>query len=665
MGSTDAGAFLRELLAVHLAPEPTLTVSQWADKHAVLPAVASAERGRYRVERIPFMRAILDDLSVSSPVREIAVIKGTQLGFSTAGLVWMGYVIDQVPAPMMIVQPTVDTAKLYSQQRVTPMILDTPTLAGKVSEPRSRDAVNTTFVKEFDGGILRLTGANSGTGLRSMPARYVHRDEIDEYPDDVDGQGDPLQIIAARTDTFALTKKIFDTSTPTIRNLSKIERRFLQGDQRYYHVPCPHCGHRQRLVWANLRWPSGRPEEAAYACESCGAMIEEHQKTAMLAAGEWVASNPAAPAWMRSYHLSSLYSPVGWVAWAQLAQEWEAAQLEKNRGNIQPLKAFVNTRLAETWAEEVEETTSGELAARAERYPIRQVPVGGLVLVAGVDVQDNRFAILVWAIGRGEEMWVVDHVELTANPADERDWEKLAAYLTTTFEHAAGGKMAIEAAAVDTGGHFTHQAYAFCRLHARRKVLAVRGETRQGMPVKGRSSMQDVNWRGKVLKHGVKLWHVGTDTAKDLFYGRLKVTQEGPGRVHFPQGLALDFYDQLTAEVRVLQKTAQGEQHRWVKRRARNEALDCTVYAIFAAHVLDLHRYTEAMWARLEALVNPRVADLFAAPAPAGEEAPVEPRAVAASVGIDAPGAEPDILGMIARFRRDRASAGIVAGRRK
>jgi phage terminase large subunit GpA-like protein len=239
-------------------------------------------------------------------------------------------------------------------------------------------------------------------------------------------------------------------------------------------------------------------------------------------------------------------------------------------------------------------------------------------------------------------MWTVDHVELGANPADERDWDKLDAYLQTKFEHAAGGKLGVEAAAVDTGGHFTHQAYLFCRQRAQRRVLAVRGETRHGMPVKGRSATVEINFRGKVLKHGVRLWHVGTDTAKDLIHGRLKVAQPGPGRVHFSRELGADFYDQITAEVRVLQKTAQGEQHRWVKRRARNEALDCMVYAIFAAHMLDLHRYTESMWARLEAAVQPPTRDLFqplasaAMPTPAPEpETPtdVDPgsRAVAGS----------------------------------
>jgi phage terminase large subunit GpA-like protein len=238
-----------------------------------------------------------------------------------------------------------------------------------------------------------------------------------------------------------------------------------------------------------------------------------------------------------------------------------------------------------------------------------------LILTAGVDVQSNRFEVVVWAIGRGEESWVVDYHVIDANPADEREWEeKLDPYLQQRFAHAGGQALAIEATAIDTGGHFTHQAYNFCRLRARRRIYAVKGDSRQGQQVKGRSSLQDVNFKGSILKRGVRLWMVGTDTAKDLIYGRLQVTLPGPGYIHFSNGLSTEFYEQLTAEVRVLQKTASGEQYRWVKRQQRNEVLDCSVYALFAAHTLDLHRYTDRMWSKLESAVCPPTADMFALP---------------------------------------------------
>jgi phage terminase large subunit GpA-like protein len=124
------------------------------------------------------------------------------------------------------------------------------------------------------------------------------------------------------------------------------------------------------------------------------------------------------------------------------------------------------------------------------------------VLVTGCDVQDNCFELVTWAIGRGE-MWVIDYTVIMANPADEREWDKLDAYRETVFSHANGQGMKIEAMAVDTGGHFTHQAYNYCRQRERQRVFAVRGDPQPSKMVKGKATIQDVNWRGQVLKRGV------------------------------------------------------------------------------------------------------------------------------------------------------------------
>jgi phage terminase large subunit GpA-like protein len=211
-------------------------------------------------------------------------------------------------------------------------------------------------------------------------------------------------------------------------------------------------------------------------------------------------------------------------------------------------------------------------------------------------------------------MWCVDYSVIYANPADEREWEsKLDPYLDTVFQHAGGATLKIEAAAIDTGGHFTHQAYNYCRTRERRRVFAIKGEDQPGKPVKGKASVVDVNWRGKVLKRGVRLWFVGTDTAKDLIYGRLQVSKPGPGYVHFSSDLPREFYHQLTAESRVPVRTARGLQYRWVNaQRRRNEALDCTVYAVFCTHVMNLHLRTDAQWRRLEEVIQPATGDLFA-----------------------------------------------------
>jgi phage terminase large subunit GpA-like protein len=218
------------------------------------PGRPSSEPGRWRTERTPYLKEIMDCLSPSSPVQRVALMKGAQIGGTECGNCWIGYVIHQAPGPMMAVAPTVELAKRNSKQRIDPLIEESEALRERVKERRSRDSGNTVLSKEFPGGVLILTGANSAVGLRSMPARYLFLDEVDGYPGDVEGKGDPILLAERRSATFQ-RRKILLVSTPKTKGLSRIEREYGQSDQRRYFVPCPHCGEHQTLELQNLRWP--------------------------------------------------------------------------------------------------------------------------------------------------------------------------------------------------------------------------------------------------------------------------------------------------------------------------------------------------------------------------------------------------------------------------
>src|SRR4051812_16970529 len=274
-----------------LRPESRLTVSEWADKYRLLSQRASAEAGRWRTARTPYLREIMDALSSSSPYERVVFMKGAQIGGTECGNNFLGYVIHHAPGPIMSIQPTVEMAKRNSKQRIDPLIEESPVLRNLVQSPRSRDSGNTILSKEFAGGILVMTGANSAVGLRSMAARYLFLDETDAYPADVGGEGDPIRLALARTRTFA-RRKVFLVSTPKITGASRIEAAYEDSDQRRYWVPCPHCAEFQVLRFAQLRWPPGEPQQAVYICEHCGARIENYQKHGMLAQGEWRASAP-------------------------------------------------------------------------------------------------------------------------------------------------------------------------------------------------------------------------------------------------------------------------------------------------------------------------------------------------------------------------------------
>jgi phage terminase large subunit GpA-like protein len=239
-----------------LTPDPLLTVSEWSDRHRMLSSKASAEPGRWRTSRTPYLKAIMDCLSPTSPVERVVFMKAAQLGATEMGSNWIGYVIHHAPGPMMAVWPTVEMAKRNSKQRIDPLIEESAALAELIAPARSRDSGNTILAKEFRGGVLVMTGANSAVGLRSMPVRYLFLDEVDGYPLDVEGEGDAISLAEARTRTFA-RRKIFIVSTPTISGASAIEREYEASDQRRYFVPCPHCNHRSGCASSNCAGTRG------------------------------------------------------------------------------------------------------------------------------------------------------------------------------------------------------------------------------------------------------------------------------------------------------------------------------------------------------------------------------------------------------------------------
>lgn len=587
-----------------LTPDPLLTVSEWADRHRVLSSKASSEPGRWRTSRTPYLREIMDCLSPTSPIERVVFMKAAQLGATEMGSNWIGYVIHHAPGPMMAVWPTVEMAKRNSKQRIDPLIEESPVLSELIAPARSRDSGNTILAKEFRGGVLVMTGANSAVGLRSMPVRYLFLDEVDGYPLDVEGEGDAISLAEARTRTF-VRRKIFIVSTPTISGASAIEREYEASDQRRYVVPCPHCGHRQWLRFERLRWERGAPQTAAYVCEACDVPIAEHHKSWMLEHGEWRACAPGAKT--AGFHLSSLYSPVGWRSWRDIAAAWEAA-VGKESGSAAAIKTFKNTELGETWVEEGEAPDWQRLLERREDYPLGRVPAGGLLLVGGADVQKDRIEASIWAFGRGKAAWLVEHRVLMGDTARDAVWKRLAELVAETWTHESGAQMPLARFALDTG-FATQEAYAFVRACRDPRVMAVKGVAR-GAALIGTPTAVDVSLSGKKLRRGIKVYSVAVGIAKLELYNNLRksadVAEDGStpvypaGFVHLPK-IDAEFIQQLCAEQLVTRRDRNGYPVReWQKMRERNEALDCYVYARAAASAAGLDRFEERHWRELE-----------------------------------------------------------------
>jgi len=593
-----------------IRPDADLTVSQWADTHRMLGSRASAEPGRYRTSRTPYMREIMDALSPSSAVQRVVFMKAAQVGATEAGNNWIGFAIHQAPGPMLAVQPTVELAKRNSRQRIDPLIEESAALRERVKPARSRDAGNTMLSKEFAGGILIMTGANSAVGLRSTPARYIFLDEVDAYPASADEEGDPVSLAEARSLTFAHRRKVFLVSTPTIRGLSRIEREYEASDQRRFFVPCPHCRQFQWLKFERLRWEMARPEAAEYHCEGCERLIAEHHKTAMLEAGEWRATADAADPGTVGYHLSALYSPIGWLSWERIVRSWEAAQ-----GSDEAIQAFKNTILGETWVETGEAPDWSRLYDRREAWKPGIVPAGGLFLTAGADVQKDRIEVDVWAWGRGGTSWLVDHIVIDGGPDHQGAWAELTKLLDRTWTHQNGAQLRLAKLAVDTG-YEAPAVYAWSRRQGVAQVAPVKGVEgfNRSSPVSGPTYV-DVTDAGKRLRRGARLWTVAVSTFKAETYRHLGLprptkeelaegVQFAPGTVHLPDWVDSEWLKQLVAEELVTVRTKRGfARLEWQKLRERNEALDCRVYARAAAWIVGADRWSEARWADLEAQV--------------------------------------------------------------
>jgi len=586
----------RTALMDGLRPEQPLTVSEWADKHRRLSSKASAEPGPWRTSRTPYLREPMDCLSSTSAVQRVVMMFAAQTGKTEAGANWLGYVIDHAPGPMLLVQPTVEMAKRLSKQRLESLITETPVLAEKIAPSRSRDSGNTMFAKDFPGGMMLLTGSNSATGLRSTPCRYIFCDEIDAFPSDVDGEGDPVSLAEKRATTFA-RRKILLTSTPTVKDFSRIEAEFERSDQRRFYVPCPCCNVMQWLKWPQLKWENNEPSTAAYECEVCHERFAEIHKPAMLRRGEWRATAPSNGK-TAGFQLSGLYSPLGWLRWADMVDDFLRA-----KADAPMLKSFVNTRLAETWEEDFASKVSADgLLERCEHYEAAMVPDGGLALTVGVDVQDNRLAISVWAWGREEEGWLLDHQEIYGDPSRQELWKQLDEVVLREWPHAVGPAMRPDVVAIDSGGHFTAEVYQYARERGRQGVVAIKGQSQRGKPPIGKGSKVDVNYQGRTLKRGAMVYLVGGDTVKTTLFGRLKHNEQGAGFLHFHMGTTGEYFEQLTAEKQVLRYNRGGFPTReWVKKpSARNEALDCLVYAYAGLNLMYQRFDRRTIWDQLE-----------------------------------------------------------------
>lgn len=557
---------------------PDMTVSEWADAYRMLSPESSAEPGRWRTDRAPYQKEIMDALA-DERCYKVVVMSSAQVGKSEVILNSIGYYIDYDPAPMMYVLPTDSMAETFSKDRVSPMIRDTPTLKRKVEETKSRNSGNTIFHKKFEGGHLTFIGANAPSQLASRPIRILFADEIDRFPDSAGAEGDPLQLAIKRTTTF-WNRKIIEVSTPTIKGASKIEKEYESSSMEHLNVACPHCGKFQTYEWEQLKFDhvSGTNEFTmlGYKCRHCG--VIEREVLWKRQPIKWIAEHPERKD-VRGFHLNELASP--WKHWDEIVEDF----LEAKRQGKEMLKVWHNTSLGLPWEEDGDLDIKDILLKRREFYNC-VVPKDALVLTCGVDVQDNRLEYEVVGWARGKASYGIKYGVLYGDPGKPEVWAMLDDVLFSNYKRSDGLEMQIMTTCIDSGGHYTEEVYQYCRKREMRRVWAIKGQ--------GGSGISYIQRPTKRNKSGAWLFMLGVDVGKDTMASRLKTNfVNEPGFCHFPmeadRGYDEQYFTGLTAEKRNIRTISGRVVINWVKKYEgiRNEPFDIRNYATAALEILN------------------------------------------------------------------------------
>ncbi len=591
MNST--GLQLYNELMLSWKPPPKLTVSEWADEYRYLSSESASEPGKWHTSRAEYQRGIMD--AISDPeVESVVWMSSSQVGKTEILNNVVGYYIDQEPAPILVVQPTLHPmADEWSKDRLAPMIRDTPVLKAKVSDVKTRDSSNTIYHKNFPGGTLNVCGANSPASLSAKPRRVVLCDEVSRYNPSAGTEGDPVDLAIKRTENF-WNRKIVLISTPGTKGRCRIEREFNETDKRKYFIPCPECGEFQELKWANVSWmkdDAGNhlPKTAVFICDFCQHPIDDFERWEAVSKGEWRSTVKAVNPKKVGFHIWAAYSP--WTAMQKIVEEFLAKKKDKEN-----FKTFVNTTWGESYEEKLTQIGIEGLYSIRENYK-KQCPEGVLVLTCSVDVQKNRVEGEIKGWGIGQECWGIEYFIIygETDDFDNPVWADLAKKLTTVYEHESGIRLRISMTTIDSG-YMSDVVYKFCKKYVRRRVYATKGKGDSGRPIVSRIS--------KTKKSGVALFTIGTDAAKERVYSRLQMTLKHyqelqkdenksitdgpqPGIMHFPFEYDFEYFEQLTAE-KVRPKMIRGfETREWFKAPGQaNEALDITVGNFAALAIL-------------------------------------------------------------------------------
>lgn len=596
-------------------PPPKIDVDEWADKYRFM---TESKREKWFTDRMEVARGPMK--AVTEPgVRTITAMCATQLLKTELILNTIGYFVDIDPCPLLVVQPKGEAAKKFSNVRLKEMINATPRLKKLFVEDSKKDSSNTQQHKEFKGGHIDIVTAGSPTDLAMLSIRVVLLDEIDKYDESSGEEGDPVDLAEERMSKYSTNSLSIRVCSPTTKDASRIEASYKSSDQRKPFVQCPHCDGWQTLKWKQVVYSKDAagepiPTSANYCCEHCGVAWSEYERLKVLQNTiQWRQTAEFTCDKCDHINKPDKWHPNDSHKWKLVHHCYRAVCEECNVGmcsnehagfwaskfygqfrglesvvrlwkdvkeNIEKLKMFVNTQLAETFTEKGEKIEDVEfLTKRCERYDEGTIPTDKIgLLTAGIDTQNNRIEIEVVGWGLDEESWSIEHKVIPGDPALPSTWKLVDDFLRKKFYYPDGRYTYIAAASIDMGGGHTQDVANYCRHRINRRIWPIRGVGGDGKPYPVWPKNPS---RGG--KYDVPFYNVGVDAGKNVVFNRLFTEKEGPGYCHFTDQRPAEWFKQLIAEKRVKKYKGTRKILVWEnKSKARNEAFDCRVYAYAA-----------------------------------------------------------------------------------
>jgi phage terminase large subunit GpA-like protein len=642
-----------------LIPRQVPPTAEWAQDEFRLPAESGDTTGRYDLSYVPYAYGIfaaLDDPAIS----EVVVQKAAQVGWTFLLIAWLFKTIKWQPCAIVGMFPKEGSAKEFNDEKLVASIRSTPSINAIIDTTLSRKSTNTAKFKAFPGGFLKLVGSKSPSSVKSTPAKVVFVEEPDDATDNLSEQGNSIKLLWERTKRIRNSKRVMG-GTPSIDGLSKVQDQIKRSDQRVLPVECHDCGAHHVLSWDNVSWSDadggreheiyGRalPETSVYACPECGSAWDDYQRKSNIRStvAKAIAANDPLCGWTPTaefygiagfMELSELYSCLPGAGLVDLVRDFLSAEYEAANGDETERIVFQNSKLARAYAYQDDQASREELKARALDYPEHYCPAGGLLLTVGIDVQHNRIAVIKRAFGRGEESWGVLWREIYARTSttDITDpvWGELETLVFQGVEHERGVSIYPSAVSIDSGdGNTNDSVYTWARATQKKYshvlVMAVKGSSNQTDPeIFATPSVKSVDHkdpkkRTKADKHGLKVYLVGTNKAKDLLTTRRKLTGVGPGRTHQSKHVRDDYWDQVTGEVKAPHRTIRNKKIWQQKSGCAVEAGDCEVYALHAARARRIHLKSATDWDTIENKLLQ--SDLFGEPVAPGASASAAP----------------------------------------